>query len=95
MHSEQYYMLVDPNVKVLATTTFDGKHAPWIEGCVMPVAWKKYHGKGRVFYCSLGHVAQDFQVPEAQEMMKRGLLWASASRHTPAEKWVSPLYRKG
>jgi type 1 glutamine amidotransferase len=26
MHSEQYYMHVDPNVKVLATTTFTGEH---------------------------------------------------------------------
>jgi len=27
---------------------------------VMPVVWKKYYGKGRVFYSSLGHVAADF-----------------------------------
>jgi type 1 glutamine amidotransferase len=30
-----------------------------------------------VFYCSLGHVAQDFDVPEAKEIVKRGMLWAS------------------
>ena len=28
---------------------------PWIEGVVMPVVWKRRHGKGRVFYSSLGH----------------------------------------
>jgi len=77
MHSEQYYMLVDPNVDVLATTTFGGKPAAWIDGAVMPVAWKKLYGKGRVFYSSLGHVAADFTVPEALEIMKRGLLWAA------------------
>ena len=77
MHSEQYYMHVDPLVEVLATTTFSGEHAPWIAGCVMPVVWKKRWGEGRVFYSSLGHVRSDFDVPEALEIMKRGMLWAS------------------
>ncbi len=77
MHSEQYYMHVDPIVEVLATTTFSGQHAPWIDGVVMPVTWKKMYGRGRVFYTSLGHVAADFSVPEAKEMVKRGLLWAA------------------
>ncbi|GCE46034.1 hypothetical protein EI42_01253 [Thermosporothrix hazakensis] len=77
MHSEQYYMHVDPMNEVLATTTFSGEHAPWIEGAVMPVVWKKRYGEGRVFYSSLGHVRRDFDVPEALEIMKRGMLWAT------------------
>jgi len=77
MTSEQYYMHVDPSNEVLATTTFSGEHIPWIKGCVMPVVWKRMWGKGRVFYTSLGHVAKDFEVPEALEIVKRGLLWAS------------------
>ncbi len=77
MNSEQYYMHVDPSNEVLATTTFSGEHAPWIEGCVMPVVWKRRYGEGRVFYSSLGHVAEDFDVPEAREIMVRGMLWAS------------------
>lgn len=92
MHSEQYYMHVDPNVKVMVTTTFNGDHAPWIDGCVMPVVWKKTYGKGRVFYSSLGHVASDFDVPEALEILKRGIRWASASKYEPNEKWVKPAY---
>lgn len=77
MHSEQYYMHVDPSNEVLATTTFNGEHAYWIDGVVMPVAWKRMYGQGRVFYASVGHVAKDFEVPEALEIVKRGLLWAS------------------
>jgi len=77
MHSEQYYMHVDPANEVLATTTFGGKYAYWIEGTVMPVAWKRMYGKGRVFYSSLGHVAKDFDVVEARTIVERGLLWAS------------------
>jgi hypothetical protein len=70
-------MHVDPSIKVLATTTFSGEHAPWILGTNMPVAWKKMYGKGRVFYTSLGHVASDFNVAEAKEIVKKGMLWAS------------------
>ena len=77
MHSEQYYMHVDPSNEVLATTTFSGEHVPWIEGNIVPVVWKRQWGEGRVFYCSLGHVAKDFDVPEAREIVKRGMLWAS------------------
>jgi type 1 glutamine amidotransferase len=77
MHSEQYYMHVDPSNEVLATTTFSGEYCEWIAGTVMPVVWKRRYGKGRVFYSSLGHVAKDFEVPEALEIMRRGMLWAS------------------
>lgn len=77
MHSEQYYMHIDPINEVLATTTFSGEHAPWIAGSIVPVVWKKRWGQGRVFYSSLGHVVSDFEVPEALEIMKRGMLWAS------------------
>ncbi len=77
MHSEQYYMHVDPSNQVLATTTFNGEHCPWIDGVVMPVVWKRRWGAGRVFYSSLGHVAADFNVPEACEITRRGFLWAA------------------
>jgi len=77
MHSEQYYMHVDPSNDVLATTTFGSEHYPWIEGVVMPVVWKRRYGEGRVFYASVGHIARDFDVPEAREIVRRGMLWAS------------------
>jgi uncharacterized protein len=77
MHSEQYYMHTDPVNEVLVTTTFSGQHDEWVKGSVMPVAWKRAYGKGRVFYSSLGHVAKDFDVPEAKEIMRRGMLWAA------------------
>lgn len=93
MHSEQYYLHVDPNVKVLATTTFTGDHADWINGCVMPVVWKKYYAKGRVFYSSLGHVMADFNVPEVFEIQKRGIRWAAESKYHEKEIWIEPAYR--
>ncbi len=76
-HSEQYYMHVDPAVEVLATTTFDGTHCDFIKGVVMPVVWKKLYGKARVFYCALGHTADEFAVPQFKTIVERGLLWAA------------------
>ena len=93
MHSEQYYVHIDPNVKVLATTTFSDKYASWIGGNVIPVAWKKLYGKGRVFYSSLGHVAADFKVSQALEIQKRGIRWAGMSRFEPAEELKQPAYK--
>jgi uncharacterized protein len=77
MHSELYYMHVDPSNEVLATCTAPAAPYPWIAGTVMPAVWKRMYGEGRVFYSSLGHVASDFDVPECLEIMKRGMIWAS------------------
>jgi uncharacterized protein len=75
--SEQYYMHVDPSNEVLATTTFGGEHAWWIEGVTIPVVWKRRHGKGRVFYSSLGHQAKEFEVPQMRTILRRGMNWAA------------------
>lgn len=93
IHSEQYYMHVDPNVKVLATTTFSAEHNDWIAGATMPVIWKKYFGEGRVFYFSVGHNPELFDdIPAAREILIRGFRWASGSKYEAKEKWLSPVY---
>jgi type 1 glutamine amidotransferase len=76
LYSEQYYMHVDPNLNILASTQFTGAHDSWIEGAVVPVAWTKQYGKGRVFYCSLGHSADVFEIEEAWDLITRGVAWA-------------------
>jgi uncharacterized protein len=79
VNSEQYYVHVDPAVDVLATTRFPtakGYHTTNGEVDV-PVTWTKMWGYGRVFYTSLGHHDDVFDIPEAQEMMLRGMLWAA------------------
>ncbi len=75
--SEQYYMHIDPNNEVLATTTFSAEHAPWIDGHTIPVVWKRKHGAGRVFYSSLGHQAHELAVPQMRTILQRGLNWAA------------------
>lgn len=77
VHSEQYYMHVDPSNEVLATTVFHPRSSPWVDGTVMPVVWKRKFGEGKVFYSSIGHKAKDFEIPEVLEITKRGLVWAA------------------
>jgi type 1 glutamine amidotransferase len=72
--SEQYYMMVDPSIDVLADTLYqyDNKEV------TMPVIWTKHHGKGRVFYSALGHQPEEFErYPDVLDMTTRGLLWAA------------------
>ncbi|MDB5527525.1 MAG: hypothetical protein JWR51_628 [Devosia sp.] len=75
--SEQYYLNYDPAVEVLATTTFSGEFHPWRKDVVMPVVFTTMHGQGRVFYSSLGHTADELALPQAREILRRGLLWAA------------------
>jgi uncharacterized protein len=77
MNSEQYYMLVDPNMDMLAETVFDLPEMPWLHKNRMPVVWKRMWGQGRVFYSSLGHNAADFASPIVRQIMTRGILWAA------------------
>ncbi len=78
--SEQYYLHVDPGLKVLATTQFP---APGVEGphsanpCAMPQVWTKMYGQGRVYYNALGHTRSVIESEVPKELMRRGLLWAA------------------
>lgn len=72
--SEQYYMLIDPAVKVLAKTVYkyDGQRID------MPVVWTKTWGKGKVFYSALGHRYEEFTTyPNVLDMTVKGMLWAA------------------
>lgn len=80
--SEQYYLHVDPAVRILATTRFtrDGAiYAPHLtDGSVtMPVAFARNWEKGRIFYSSIGHSDAEFDLfPDALELIRRGFAWA-------------------
>lgn len=79
--SEQYYMHVDPAVRVLATTRFpvaDGPHVP--NGPVdMPVLWTKRFGRGRVFYSSIGHTPAAVEAEPHLTILRRGFRWAAST----------------
>ena len=111
-NSEQYYMLVDPNIKVLAVSEFmkDTYHKSdslklekidyldidvenEIKGSVMPVVWKKYYGKGRIFYSSIGHNLSDFDIPEVMNIQMRGFRWASEGKYLKKGNIITPVYK--
>ena len=77
--SEQYYMHVDPAVRVLASTRFPTADGPHVgNGNVdMPVVWTKLYGSGRVFYNSLGHHADIVESEPCLTIMRRGFQWAA------------------
>jgi type 1 glutamine amidotransferase len=79
-NTEQYYIHVDPGCHVLCTTTFSGQHGEkdrYPAGTVMPYAYTRGWGKGRVFVACWGHTFKDFDVPQAREIVQRGMLWAA------------------
>lgn len=77
--TEQYYLHVDPAVKVHAVCDFpvvEGPHS--VNGPVaMPVVFTKGYGQGRVYYNALGHQKNVIDQGPAAELMQRGLLWAA------------------
>lgn len=79
VRTEQYYLHVDPAVKVHAVCDFpvvDGPHA--VNGPVaMPVVFTKGYGAGRVYYNALGHQKTVIDHGPAAELMRRGLIWAA------------------
>jgi type 1 glutamine amidotransferase len=80
--SEQYYVHVDPANEVLATTRYpivNYYHSSNGEADVA-VMWTRRWGHGRVFYSSLGHHDDVFDVPEARETMRRGFLLAAEGK---------------
>lgn len=89
--SEQYYVHIDPCIEVLATTRFPS--VVWFNSSNgevdVPVLWTKRWGHGRVFYSSLGHHADIFDIPEAYETMKRGLLWAAEGKQVAVDNNLS------
>jgi type 1 glutamine amidotransferase len=59
-------------VRVLLTVDLDEKVQPQVDkpwtgykrpDRIYPVTWIRSYGKGRVFYCSLGHMPETFMSP--------------------------------
>jgi type 1 glutamine amidotransferase len=70
VHTEQYYLHVDPANEIVATTTFE-------DGTLMPVAWCRTWEQGRVFYSSLGHAPDVLALEPVRELFLAGALWAA------------------
>lgn len=76
--TEQYWVLTDDYVDVLATTTLDAREFDaWNRPVTAPAIWTRQWGKGRIFVATPGHSVEVLQDPNVKTIIERGLLWAS------------------
>lgn len=78
--TEQYWVLHDDLIDVLATTTHPVQpYHPWHRTITSPAVWTREWGGGRVFVATPGHSVDVLEDPNVRTIAERGMLWASRS----------------
>jgi type 1 glutamine amidotransferase len=76
--TEQYWVLTDGYIDVLATTTQQARPwDPWHRPVVSPAIWTRSWGQGRIFVATPGHHVDVLEEPHVRTIVERGLLWAA------------------
>lgn len=76
--TEQYWVLHDDLIEVLATTTHPVQPwHPWHRPITSPAVWTRLWGAGRIFVATPGHSPEVLEDPNVRTVIERGLLWAS------------------
>jgi type 1 glutamine amidotransferase len=76
--TEQYWVLADSYIDVLATTTQKVREwDPWHREVTSPAIWTRQWGKGRIFVATPGHHVDILENPNVKTIIERGMLWAS------------------
>jgi type 1 glutamine amidotransferase len=76
--TEQYWVLADSYIDVLATTTQKVREwDPWHRPVTSPAIWTRQWGRGKIFVSTPGHIVDVLQDENVNTIIKRGLLWAS------------------
>ncbi len=76
--TEQYWVLSDDYIDVLATTTQKVRDwDPWHREVTSPAIWTRQWGQGRIFVATPGHNTEILQDSNVRTIIERGLLWAS------------------
>ncbi|WP_104045595.1 ThuA domain-containing protein [Arthrobacter sp. ZGTC412] len=76
--TEQYWVLTDSYVDVLAATTQKARPwDPWHREVASPAIWTRQWGGGRIFVCTPGHSLEILRDSNVRTIIERGLLWAS------------------
>jgi type 1 glutamine amidotransferase len=78
LETEQYWVLADDYIDVLATTT-QRRRAwdPWHREVTSPAIWTRRWGAGRIFVTTPGHSLDVLRHPTVRTIIERGLTWAS------------------
>jgi type 1 glutamine amidotransferase len=78
LDTEQYWVLHDDLIDVLATTTHPTQpYHPWHRPITSPAVWTRLWGKGRIFVATPGHSVDVLEDPSVRTIIERGMLWAS------------------
>jgi type 1 glutamine amidotransferase len=78
LDTEQYWVLHDDLIDVLATTTHPVQpYHPWHRPIVSPAIWTREWGAGRVFVSTPGHSLDVLRNPIVRTIIERGVLWAT------------------
>jgi uncharacterized protein len=76
--TEQYWVLHDDLIDVLATTTHPAPAwHPWHRPIVSPVIWTRSWGEGRIVVTTPGHTVDVLEHPTVRTVIERGMLWAT------------------
>lgn len=75
--TEQYWVLHDDLIDVLATTTHPVRPwHPWHRPVTSPAVWTRLWGDGRIFVATPGHSPEVLEDDNVRRIVERGLLWA-------------------
>ena len=78
LETEQYWVLHDDYLDVLATTTQAVREwDPWNRPITSPAIWIRQWGKGRIFVSTPGHRVEILENPSVRTVIERGMLWAA------------------
>jgi uncharacterized protein len=78
LSTEQYWVLHDDLIDVLATTTHPAQpYHPWHRPVVSPAVWTRDWGAGRVFVTTAGHSPDVLRHESVRTIIERGMLWAA------------------
>lgn len=78
--TEQYWVLHDDLIDVLATTTHPTQpYHPWHRPVVSPAVWTRLWGRGRIFVSTPGHSVEVLADDNVRTIIERGMLWAARS----------------
>ena len=77
---EEWYSLKDfrPDLHVLLVQETETMEGIEYERPAYPATWARQHGKGRVFYTSMGHREDVWTNPIFQDILTGGISWAVA-----------------
>jgi type 1 glutamine amidotransferase len=92
---EEWYSLKNfaPDLHVILTQHCEKMTGPMYQRSPYPETWARMHGKGRVFYTSMGHREDVWSKPEFQALTLGALRWITGQVEvdvTPNIKQVTP-----